>query len=108
MSANNLSFTPDCPYAEDWEFITKVLTLTDAARVSESLLIYRVRRGSAIQSQWDWRKRIHGIWVNERLADFIQEHLPKGPQRREILQALRQRTAYDAYRFLADGEKRVP
>ena len=99
VSANNLSFTPDCPYAEDWEFIAKVLTLTDAARVSESLLIYRVRRGSAIHSQWDWRKRIHGIWVNERLADFIQEHLPKGPQRREILQALRQRTAYDAYRF---------
>lgn len=94
-----IRFTEDCPIAEDWEFIAKILTHTLAEPVQRSLMLYRVRHGSAINSSWDWSKHIHALWVQDRIAVYVRDHLV-GPELQVVLKSLAKATAYKTYKFL--------
>jgi len=81
----NITFTEGCPVGEDWEFIAKVLVVTNFAAVPENLMIYRQRQGSALHRSYDWRRHIHGVLGYQRAIEFMEHKLASHPNREQVL-----------------------
>ncbi len=73
LDEHEISFTDGCRFSEDFEFITKILTVTQCNSTPEYLAIYRQRPGSAMESKLpvDF---IHNIRARIRIFNYIQNH----------------------------------
>ena len=97
---NNLRFTDGCLIGQDREFILKLIALTKVVALPKELMLYRIRRGSAIRSQWQWQKHIHAIYGARRARTVIlQQHSGKSDYN-EISVAFTQRIASQWSKFL--------
>ncbi len=79
LDENNLKFTEGCLIGQDLEFMLKLAAVATFKAVSQNMLMYRVRPGSAINSKWKWEKHFHAIKGVRRAAEFIAEHYKESP-----------------------------
>lgn len=71
LTDNNLLFTEGCLIGQDLEFMLKLAAVATYKSVSENLLMYRVRPGSAIKSKWKWERHLHALKGVRRATEFI-------------------------------------
>ena len=97
---HNLRFTDGCLIGQDTELILKLISITKVVSLPKELMLYRIRKGSAIRSKWQWQKHIHAILGARRARSAILErHLGK-PDREEISAAFEQRIAFRWLKFV--------
>lgn len=96
---NHIQFTEGCPIGEDQELLVKLSVLTEVQSVPRSLMLYRVRPGSAIRSKWRWEKHIHALYSHKRAVDFVVEKLAGTEKLGAVAPLLEQSIAYKTYRF---------
>lgn len=96
----NIRFTEGCCIGEDTEFIIKVLMAAQVKSVPKSLMLYRIRPGSALQSEWVWQKRLHGIYARERVFNYILQELKTDVRLNKVLLIFTQWAAYAAFKFI--------
>lgn len=99
LDTYKLRFTEGCVYAEDAEFILKILVFTKAKVICEELMTYRKRLGSATQSFWKYENRISEISAYERILTYIRQYYNES-DKKLIEKTLIEKLCYDKYRFL--------
>jgi glycosyltransferase involved in cell wall biosynthesis len=95
-----LLFTEGCRVGQDQEFIWKLVAYLRVQAVSEELMIYRIRKQSAVTSNWKWQNHIHAYYGFKRAAAYILQNPPQGYDRRQLNQVLTERIAYKLYKFI--------
>ena len=97
---HNLRFTDGCLIGQDTELILKLISITKVVSLPKELMLYRIRRGSAIRSKWQWQKHIHSIYGAQRARTAILQLLAGQDGYEEIAAAFAQRLASQLYKFL--------
>ena len=97
---HNLRFTDGCLIGQDTELILKLISITKVVSLPKELMLYRIRRGSAIRSKWQWQKHIHSIYGAQRARTAILQMLAGQDGYEEIAAAFAQRLASQWYKFL--------
>ncbi len=97
---HNLRFTDGCLIGQDTELILKLISITKVVSLPKELMLYRIRRGSAIRSKWQWQKHIHSIYGAQRARTAILQMLAGQDGYEEIAAAFAQRLASQLYKFL--------
>lgn len=98
LKKHHLTFALGCKFAEDVEFITKILALTEVGAIPEQLFTYRYRVGSAQRSAWN-PNRQDILTAMARTYDFIDKNYFK-TDRTEILIRYRENMSSQFYRLL--------
>ena len=97
---HNINFTVGCSVGEDWEIIAKILTVATVQSVPMNLMIYRQRKGSALNAMWNWQNHIHGLRAYKRAIDFMSEKLCASSRTNAILAHHNQKLGYQTFKFL--------
>lgn len=100
LNRHNIMFTEGCLVGQDWEMIAKVLTVAKVQSVPRNLMIYRQRKGSTLNSNWNWRRHIHALWGYKRAIDFMAKELVDNDKKVAILQYHKRKLGRQSYRFL--------
>ncbi|MDU4961149.1 MAG: glycosyltransferase family 2 protein [Sporomusaceae bacterium] len=95
----NIRFTAGCLMGEDQEFIIKLVAVVPVKAVPQELMLYRIRMGSAINSRWDWQKRIHSIWALKRSAAVVLGQKAKSEEYGRLEEVFQQRISYKVLKF---------
>lgn len=97
---HNLRFTDGCLIGQDREFILKLVALTKVVSLPKELMLYRIRKGSAIRAKWQWQKHVHAIYGARRARNFILQRRSGQSDYNEISAAFTQRIASQWSKFL--------
>ena len=98
LKKHHLTFALGCKFAEDVEFITKILALVEVGAVPEQLFTYRYRLGSAQRSAWN-PNRQDILSAMARTYDFIDNTYFE-TDRTEILIRYKENMSSQFYRLL--------
>ena len=97
---HNLRFTDGCLIGQDTELILKLISITKVVSLPKELMLYRIRKGSAIRSKWQWQKHMHAILGARRARSAILEWHLGQPDHEEIATAFDQRIAFRWFKFV--------
>jgi len=97
---HNITFATGCLVGEDWEVMAKVLAVATVQSVPLNLMIYRQRKGSALNATWNWQKHIHVLHGYKRAIEFMSEKLSGSSNVDEILAHHHQRLGHRTFKFL--------
>ncbi|MBP2639105.1 MAG: waaV [Firmicutes bacterium] len=85
LDKHAITFTPGGLVGQDWEMIAKVLTVATVQPVPRDLMIYRQRKGSTLNSRWNWKRHIHALHGYKRAIDFMAQKLAGASNLEEVL-----------------------
>lgn len=97
---HNLRFSDGCLIGQDREFILNLVSITKVVSLPKELMLYRIRRGSAIRSKWQWQKHIHAIYGARRARTAILHRRAGQSSYNIISTAFAQRIASQWYKLL--------
>ncbi|CVK19946.1 glycosyltransferase family 2 protein [Sporomusa sphaeroides] len=100
IEQNNIRFTEGCLIGQDQEFIIKLVAVAEVQAVPRELMQYRIRAGSAINSQWNWQKHIHAILGLKRAAAAVLVQKAGVDSVSQLENIFQQRIAYKVFKFL--------
>jgi glycosyltransferase involved in cell wall biosynthesis len=100
FSRLDLLFTEGCRVGQDQEFIWKLVAQLQVQAVTEELMIYRIRKQSAVTSKWKWQNHIHAYYGFKRASEYILQNTPQGYDIQQLSQVLKERIAYKLYKFI--------
>lgn len=100
LDRRGIRFTTGCPIGEDQEFIIRIATEATVESIPEELMLYRIRPGSSITSNWNWEKHLHAILSLKRARDYVLCKARVRQDNDEISREFQQRISYKLFRFL--------
>lgn len=85
LEKHAITFTPGGLVGQDWEMIAKVLAVATVQPVPRDLMIYRQRKGSTLNSRWNWKRHIHALHGYKRAIDFMAQKMAGSSRLEEVL-----------------------
>jgi len=95
-----IRFTEGCLIGQDQEFIIKLVSVVKVQTVPKELMKYRIRMGSAINSEWNWKKHIHAIWGLKRAANAVAAQNSGAERASRLALLFEQRISYKVFKFI--------